>query len=85
MRPPTKAKRRKPRRERPARPNRLHVLRTQLGLTLHDVFKLTGATQAAISRWENGQGEPQEKFRAKYAAALGITGRELGAVFYDPE
>lgn len=80
MRPPSK---RTPRRLRRAAPNRLRELRDAKGLTLFDVFELTGATRAAVSRWENGQGEPQMKFRAKYAAALGITPQELGAIVYD--
>lgn len=71
-----------PRRRRAKRPNKLMKLREGLGLTLLDVFKATGAVRAAISRWENGQGEPQLKFREKYAQVLGITKAELGAIIY---
>lgn len=78
---PTPSKPTKRRRSR--RPNKLHDLRTSLGLILLDVHRATGAAQASIHRWEHGQGEPAARFRPAYAKVLGLKDvAELGAIVY---
>lgn len=41
-----------------------------------------GVSQATLSRWENGEAEPNSEYRAAYAKALGITVEELGRIIY---
>jgi transcriptional regulator with XRE-family HTH domain len=71
------------RRARAPKANKLYQLRTEKGLTLEDVFRATGATQGAVHRWEHGQGEPNIRYRVKYANCLRITVSELGGIVYD--
>jgi transcriptional regulator with XRE-family HTH domain len=64
------------------KPTKLQELRIARSLSLEDVAHDTGAFRSAISRWENGMAEPTRPFRDQYAACLGITKAELGAIVY---
>ncbi len=60
----------------------LQSRRKELGLTQTELGTLAGVETSEISRWERFVGEPRNTDRQRYAAALGWSVEQLGAVIY---
>lgn len=67
----------------PAPPGQLTILRKRVGLSLQDMAIETGAERSTVFRWENGDREPEPRYRSAYATALGITLGQLGQHVYE--
>ncbi len=59
----------------------LKRLREARGL-IGEAARKVRTTKSCVSHWDNHQREPAPKFRRRYAAFLGITIEELGAIIY---
>ena len=53
-------------------------LREAAGLTQYELAEIMGVTQVAISHWEQGEREPQGRFRYKYFATLAVLASQVG-------
>lgn len=56
---------------------KLEQLRTQKGLTQHELAELTGISIPAIEKYENGQSEPTPDLLNRLADALDVHSSEL--------
>jgi len=61
----------------------LQAQRAKTFKTLREVAQEVRISRAAVSRWEHCRSEPTRRFRRRYAAALGVSIRVLGALVYE--
>jgi transcriptional regulator with XRE-family HTH domain len=57
-------------REKFPKPAQRRFVREEAGLTLRDVARALGVTEAAVSRYETGLREPRGELRDKYLKVL---------------
>jgi transcriptional regulator with XRE-family HTH domain len=74
----TLAVRARARRELPD-PARARALRLASGVQLSELAELIGVSRRSLWLWETGQRKPRGRHMERYAEALGVLARELGA------
>lgn len=60
-------------------PENLRELRTKVGLSQAALSRLSGISQARISQWESGDGDPAMRQVVKLTECLGCTMEQLFA------
>lgn len=63
--------------------NFLRELRERRGLSQYQLGMLTGVSNKAVSKWENGSARPQSRILYRLSEVLGVTVDELLACRYD--
>ena len=64
--------------------NKLKILRVTKGLSQQELAKALGVTQGAVSQWETGIKQPNEKMLCRLAEVLECDSKEL-CTYYSPE
>lgn len=64
--------------------NKLKILRVTKGMSQQELAKALGVTQGAVSQWETGTKQPNEKMLYRLAEVLECDFKELDAC-YSPE
>lgn len=64
--------------------NKLKILRVTKGMSQQELAKALGVTQGAVSQWETGIKQPNEKMLCRLAEVLECDSKELGT-YYSPE